>query len=291
MPSLQMIKDGIMIMSRFGLRHALSRYKDFKLMKQEDERKNKVYKKLKPSGEVTKNILGNRMKLDMNDYGIHRDLFLDGIKEPMATNHLMKSLSKNDVVLDIGANIGYYVLIESMLCRRVYAVEPYFKNINYLKTNLELNRRQNVETFEMAMGDIEGHQAMNISERSNWHSFYPIKDVSGKINVKMGTVDNFLKEKEIPSFVRMDVEGYELCILKGMKKSLHKIARLFIEIHASMMTLKETRDLIDILREREFQPELIIKYDKPGFSRILPNDYLKRIYRGDKGIYEVFFKR
>jgi len=285
------IRDGFMIMMKFGVRHAFNRYKDLMMVKEEDKRKTRLYNKLKPQGIIIKNIGGSQMQLDMNDYGIHRDLFLDGIREPSATEHLIKILDKNDIVLEIGANIGYYVLLESRLCKKVYAVEPILKNINNLKTNIGLNQRQNVEVFQMAMSDSKGKKAMYISSRSNLHSFRTINNPIKKIFIDVDTVDNFLKNKESPTFVRMDVEGYELNVLNGMMKTLKKIDRMFIEVHADIMKLEETQKFISILRDERFRPELIIKYDKPGLSRILPNDYINKVYVGDKGVYEIFFKK
>lgn len=291
MIDLKMFKDGITIVSKFGIKHALNRYKDMNLMKKEEKRRTNLYNRIKPKGAVIKNILGNRMQLDMNDYGIHRDLFLDGIKEPMATHHMKEILSENDIVLEIGANIGYYALIESKICKKVYAIEPYPKNIQNLIKNVALNQCKNIEVFGIALGDKKGSQLMNISPKSNWHSFYPIKDAVCKEYVEMDTSDNFLRDKEPPAFIRMDVEGYELYILKGAKETLKQIDRLFIEIHSQIMTLKETRELIRILKKEGFLPEKIIKYDKPLFGRILPNNHIEKIYQGDKGTYEVFFRR
>ena len=227
----------------------------------------------------------------MNDYGIHRDLFLDGIREPVATKHLMDILTKDDVVLDIGANIGYYVLIEAQLCNKVYAVEPVPSNVIVLKDNIKLNHYNNVEVFSLAFSKATGTEKMYLSPKSNWHSFYPIKDVVGETKINVDTVDNFLKDRENPTIVRMDVEGYELNILYGMKETLKKIDRLFMEIHADIMSLEDTKRLIEILNNESFFPELIIKYDRPGLSRILPDDYIDKIYKGDKGAYEVFFRK
>ncbi|MBU2541587.1 MAG: FkbM family methyltransferase [Candidatus Omnitrophica bacterium] len=291
MLEISTIKDAIFILKRFGIRHAFGRFEDLVLIKKEERRKNKLYKKLKPQGRLRKNILGNTMQLDMNDFGIHRDLFLDGIREPQATQHLMQLLGKDDIVLEVGANIGYYVLIESRLCKKIYAVEPITENINNLKINIELNQCRNVAVFQTAFGAERTKKTMYISKKSNWHSFYPKKNIIKKLSVEMDSVDNFLKDKEKPTFLRMDVEGYELNILKGMQETLKNIKRLFIEVHADILALEETQELIEILRKNSFRPELIIKYDRPKFSKILPNDYINKIYDGDKGGYEIFFSK
>jgi len=286
-----LINETFFIIKVFGFKHAFKRIIDFIKIKIEGKRKSNLYNSLKPSGIVTVEIMGNQMKLDMNDYGIHRDLFLDKIREPAATAHISKVLSKDDVVVDLGANIGYYALMESKRCKKVYAIEPVEKNIQFLKTNVELNKCKNIEIFPMAIGDKTTTALMNISSTSNLHSFYPLQNAICKKEIKMDTLDNFLKDKEKPTFVRMDIEGYELKVLHGMTDTLKFVGRLFIEVHADIMSLSETRELIDILSNNDFKPELIIHYDQPKFSKILPNSHLWYIYKGDKGSYEIFFKK
>ena len=288
---LNLVRETIGISKIFGLRHAFTRIISFIKIKIEGKRKTHIYNKLKPTGVVIKEIMGNRMRLDMNDYGIHRDLFIDKIREPVATAHISKVLSKDDIVVDLGANIGYYALIESKICKKVYAIEPVEKNIEFLKSNVELNKCENIEIFPMAIGDKPTLALMNISSTSNLHSFYPLQNAVCKKEMEMDTLDNFLKDKEKPTFVRMDIEGYELKVLHGMKDTLKYVDRLFIEVHADIMRLNETREFIDILSNNDFNPELIIHYDQPKFSKVLPNSHLRNIYIGDKGSYEIFFKK
>lgn len=286
-----LIKEGINIMIKFGPRHAWGRYKDSVAIQREESRRNNLYEKIKPEGVLVKDILGSKMQLDMADYGIHRDLFLDGVKEPMATAHLKEVLSKNDIVLEIGANIGYYALLESRMCKKVYALEPIPENANNLNINIGLNQYSNIELFQIALGEAKGSRYINLSAKSNWHSFYPIKGAVAKQLIEMDTADNFLSGKESPTFVRMDVEGYELSVIKGMRNTLKKISRLFIEVHAQIMKLGETQELLGILKQENFSPEKIIKYDKPAFSRVIPNTYIDKIRRGDKGVYLIFFNK
>lgn len=289
MLDIKTIKNGIIIAREFGMKHAFRRFKDLILIKMEERRRDRLYRKTKPEGKIIKKILNNKMYLNMDDWGIHRDLFLDGIREPLATHHIMEILTKEDVVLEVGANIGYYALIESDLCRKVYAVEPDPRNAYDLKRTIGLNHRDNIEVFEMALGDTKGEKAMYISPKSNWSSFYPLKGAIKKHHVEMNTVDGFLKDKEFPTIVRMDVEGYEINVLRGMIETLKKTNRIFVEIHSQIMGTEETKELIEILTGAGFKPEKIFKYDRPKLGRILSNDHIDKIYRGDKGVYEVFF--
>ena len=85
------------------------------------------------------------MYLDPRDKGISRTLLLFGERELDHRIILKKVLSKNMKVFDIGANIGYYVLMESSIIGekgKIIAVEPLPKNMQLLKKNLDLNKNQ-----------------------------------------------------------------------------------------------------------------------------------------------------
>lgn len=134
-----MLKKAWQIFSKFGLFHFLKRLKFLILAKLYDHWRNIKYFLTKPSGEKIIEVLGSKMIINPDDFGIHRDLFLDRIREPLATAHIQSFLKKNDVVLEVGANIGYYALIEAQICKKVYAVEPVISNINHLRKNIKLN--------------------------------------------------------------------------------------------------------------------------------------------------------
>jgi FkbM family methyltransferase len=288
--NLKKINEVFLITKKFGLKHTIKRSIEYIQAIHDTKKKNKIYKKTKPNKEMIKNILNSKMLLSPNDYGIHKELFLDGIREPIATKFIQQILKKEDVVLEIGANLGYYALIEAKKCKKIYAIVPAPKNIISLKKNIKLNNYKNIKVYNMALGDENKMAKMYLSSKCNWHSFYK-QSGNEVIEIKMSTTDNFLEKKEKPNFLRMDVEGYEYNIIKGMKKTLEYINRMFIELHSDIMKEEETQELLDTLKKQNFIPELIIHYDRPGLSKILPNEYLKTIYNGDKGNYEIFFKK
>lgn len=287
-----LLERGFGLWGTFGFRHAFGRAWEYSLAQIDYYWKTRLYNRLKPDGPVERNILGNLMRLDTNDYGIHRELFVDGIREPIATAHTMRVLSAHDVVLEIGANIGYYVLLSAQRCKKVYAVEPHPENMRALKDNLALNSYNNVEVYQLGFGDIQETANMYVSRRANRHSFRRTNHITKEqIEVQMDTVDNFLKDKTPPTFVRMDVEGHEVNILRGMPRTLRTVNRLFLELHADILDLEETREVIDTLADSGLHAELVVRYDRPGLARILPLQHIDAIYRGDKAAYEMFFVR
>ncbi|MCG6536120.1 MAG: FkbM family methyltransferase, partial [Syntrophales bacterium LBB04] len=281
------VQKEINLIRRFGWNEYKIRTQYFFLIKLENFRKNWLFRHYGPKGSVVVNVLGNDMLLQ-NDYGISRDLFLDRIREPIATAHVLKTLSPDDIVLEVGANIGYYALMESKICKKVYAVEAVSTNVECLNKNVALNQCKNVEVFELALGDAKGIFPMYLSSKSNWHSFKAKPNKT--INVKMDTADNFLVGKDKVSFVRMDVEGYEVNILRGMIKTLANVKRVFIELHTHIISHEEVRECLDLLQSCGFEPELIINCDRSGLGRILPNERIKDIHDGFHfGAYEIFF--
>ena len=217
-------------------------------------------------------IQGSKMYLDLGDRGISRDLMRDKKREITSSEEVKKILKQNDIVLEVGANIGYYALMESKIVGKngkIYACEPVEKNYDILNKNIKINNYENIETYKIALGAKNGKEKINISECSNLHSMSEsfISDETTEVDVL--TVDTFLKDKMTPTLIRMDVEGYEWEIVKGMEKTLmdKNLKNLYIEIHPSLMKHDDVMELLKTLKKRGFKiskmslgtiPELII---------------------------------
>lgn len=212
--------------------------------------------------KVTVFVNNYKMNLYFRDKGIARELYVHQKREYIASDLMLYGgiVKEGDVVLDLGANIGYYALMESRLVGRdgtVYAVEPSPVNYQVLRENIELNGYNNIQTFNLAMGETVGKAEMFISDRSNWSRLVD-KDLDDSINetitVDVSTVDDFIKDRPMPNFIRMDVEGYEIKILRGMKEWLkNENLGLFVEFHPYFMTPEENMEFFDILEESGFQ--------------------------------------
>ena len=177
---------------------------------------------------AVREVQGSLMVLDLSDKGIHRDLYLNGIREPQATKYLQSILDPEWTVVDIGANIGYYALQEAKMVRNVVAIEPGPANFQALVKNLLLNKCDNVAACSYAIGDSDGVVGFELAQACNWNSVSLSK---GDIEVPVRKLDNLLNGRGV-DFVRMDVEGYEMNVLKGMERILsNHPPRMFIEIH------------------------------------------------------------
>lgn len=223
-----------------------------------------------PFGGQDKVRAVNSYKMVLKDIGtgIHSDLLNEGKREPFATKILEKSTLPGEIVLEAGANIGYYTILQSKKVGprgKIYAIEPEKENFEYLKKNIKLNNLKNVSSFKEALGNKNGTLEIYTYEQGNLNS--PIKwgeSYVGKENVKVSKLDDFLKGKRIPNWIRMDVEGYEYEILLGAKKTLKNgsLKKLFIEFHFGMLEKEKMVLLLKLLKESGFEIDVAIVEDK-----------------------------
>jgi len=198
---------------------------------------------------ILKDVNGYKMYLLKDDPGLSRVLAKHGIWERATTAIVMKMIRPGMTVIDVGANLGYYALLESRLVGpkgKVYAIEPVAQNYEVLVKNIELNKAHNVKAFRLAMGSVNGCMEMLLSCNSNHGTFMDASLFSNfytermekigrnKVQMEMLTLDKFIEDQGIEKvdLIRMDVEGYEVEIVKGMAETLVKLSpQLLIELH------------------------------------------------------------
>lgn len=260
---------------------------------------------------IEKNIQGSKMFLDLNDNGISKDLALDGIREPVSTKIMQELVRQSETFFDIGANIGYYALMESRLVGdngKVYCIEPSPSNYDRLISNIKLNGYTNTECFMLGIGDKIGKADMYISPHSNLNSLVPQgnKPTLGKIKINLTTFDKFVKDKKKPDWVRIDVEGYEYYIIKGMQETLKskQLMKIFIELHPHIMKKEQTLFVLNTLMKNGFEikkctrcfttSEMKVKSkDDWDYSFMTIKSMINDvdITTGKKGAFEIFFER
>jgi FkbM family methyltransferase len=211
---------------------------------------------------------------------INQDLFVYKKREPICTNYLIHSgiLKEGDVALDIGANIGYYVLIESQLVGKkghVYAVEPVLSTFKQMQKNVRLSNSTNVSTFQLAFGaERKEKSEIYVSGKSNLSSMSR-EAVGGTLEyaqeVVMETVDSFLKDKAPPNIVRMDVEGFEYEIIKGMSETLKGNLKILVELHPLPKYMKPGKmdEIFQMLEQNNFKVRFAVFEDKVEENRLI----------------------
>jgi len=191
---------------------------------------------------LTRQINDNIMLLDKTDRGISRELLYIGVREYNSTQFSKRFLRPGDVCVEVGANIGYYALLESHLVGKtgkIFAIEPSRQNIKLLNRNIEINKCENIVSCRVAIGSESRSGFLKLSQNANQHSFVN-KNLGPLVHteeVQIMSLDTFLRDKPYPQFIRMDVEGYEEEVIKGMKGILgqRKPLKMFIELHCPLL--------------------------------------------------------
>jgi FkbM family methyltransferase len=206
---------------------------------------------------VRRRVYEHDMYLDPHDRGISRTLLLFGRRELEHKRLLELIVRPGMTIFDIGANIGYYVLIESRLVGdggRIIAVEPSSKNVQMLRQNLRLNRVANVVEFEGGVSDSVGERNLHVSSRSNLNTFHPPEagdyHLSGElVPVATTTVPQLASEFGPPDLMRMDVEGHEVEVLTGMLEDVEagRLApTVILEVHRNRYS--PSHDFSEVLK-------------------------------------------
>ena len=125
-----------------------------------------------------------------------------------------------DIVFDIGAYVGDTALWFSKAVGpqgKVYAFEPEPRNFEKLKANLERNNVTNVIPLQLAVSETKGEMQV----ASGAGSSVITQDDTGT-SVKVTTIDKFVEANKLPrvDFIKMDVEGHELKVLKGAHETI-----------------------------------------------------------------------
>lgn len=189
-----------------------------------------------PGTRIASSLFGYALSLDVCRSSVHRMLCLQ-LEQFIAERHLILELIKpGDCVIDVGANIGYYLL---MLRRkvgdtgRVVCIEPEPNNLRELHHCIESNRFNNVEIIKAAVG--EGNGTVLLQPGLNGRVSPGESDEGSGINVPVIALDQLASRR--PALIKIDIEGFEGQALRGMKQLLStQSPTLFVEIHPHLMT-------------------------------------------------------
>jgi len=193
---------------------------------------------------------------------------------------LINNLQANDIYFDIGASLGLHTCLpaKELTKGKVISFEPYPPNVEKLRKNIELNNLKNVELFELALSDSSSETDFMAGSTSL--TSVGQTDSRAKKGDKIRTVkgDELINQGKIPrpNVVKIDVEGAEPLVIRGLKEALldNSCRLLYIEVHLPASHRPSINDFgMDL-------PELKETLKKYGFELTIMKN------RGD----EVFVK-
>lgn len=169
-------------------------------------------------------VLGHGMYLDSYDSA---KLSFNVIYEHLVTECVKKEINPDDVVLDIGAHIGYYTLIFAKLVGphgKVFAFEPEPENFALLESNVRVNGYHNVTLIRKAVSDGTRKVRLCLSEgNSGDNRIYDSLDGRRSVEVEALSLDGYFTGYQGRiDFIKMDIQGAEPAALRGMVGLLTK---------------------------------------------------------------------
>jgi len=212
---------------------------------------------------------------------ISRKIFIDGFFEKreldVLKNFLKQKLRDFETCLDIGANIGNHSLFFSNIFTQVVSFEPNDSTFKVLAINSNL--ANNIRAVNVGLG----------SKNATLDAFVDPLNIGGaavsdsseaNIQFKIVALDEYLKENPTSSisFIKMDVEGYELEALKGASETLEKYQPILaLELHVKKERL-QSESILGFLQEKDykyahvFKPNFFIN-SKSMFVRVLLSEF------------------
>lgn len=179
---------------------------------------------------------GIHIKVSLRDYLGHCLYFNYHNAELDSYDIMLKLIRNNSICIDVGSNNGFISLAMANIAKNgyVYGFEPDPFNYNNAKENLALNNLTNVEICNMGLGDSVSEATMDIQtiENRGKNRVAAASGLKGDL-IRIITLDGFLLEKGVTyiTFLKVDVEGYEMKVLRGATNILKKCKPvLFIEI-------------------------------------------------------------
>jgi FkbM family methyltransferase len=173
-------------------------------------------------------------------------------------------LSKDSIAIECGCHIGVHTVKIAKLCKMVYGFEPMPDTNEILHKNLAINNIDNAVVFKTGVSNKPGKTKYGWIDKDNLGASGLDNNPMGKpdwatamettIDVELTTIDHLGLEKL--DFMKIDVEGYEPCVIEG-----------------AMKTIKRCRPIIAMEVWKNHSGEIDIEYTRATFSTLLENDY------------------
>jgi FkbM family methyltransferase len=138
---------------------------------------------------------------------------------------------QNPVMLDVGANCGYYSIRYFAFCKQIFSFEPVSKIYRILKTNIKINSITNIVALNCGLADKQGEHTINLYNSSGNNSIFDrkvpeehsLKKIGEEI-IRLNTLDELIASGTVaaPDIIKIDVEGSELNVLKGAEKTINQ---------------------------------------------------------------------
>ncbi len=225
---------------------------------------------------IIRTIHGFDLKINPSiDNGVELSLFQTGTYEKGILFFLKQVLKVGDCFIDVGANIGLMTVFAAKKVGdfgKVIAFEAHPETFKLFQFNLELNNIKNVVAHDFALGS-ENTQSVIYD---NWQvnrggaSLIIKDDNSNSYPIEVRKLDDSLNENIQPKVIKIDVEGFELSVLKGASETISKYKPiLIVELSAKRDNQYQINELIDFIDDFTFYDIFKLEGTKERVSKLI----------------------
>lgn len=241
-----------------------------------------------PRHGVVRTVYGFKFRCDTTDV-IQRAIYVYGVWEPDISAWVTEFLHAGDVVLDVGANTGYFSLVCSAAVGRngtVIAVEPVPSIATLASSNFDLNTAAQIDLQRIALGRVSGQVEIFRSSPDNIGNSATIEEPGSSTE---GSVPRMIGDQLLgrltpgqpPRLIKIDTEGDEAAVLEGLTATLEAMApgsAVLVEITPEKLALRDLapKDVIEILPQTRWSMYQVrndydfARYKKSGPPALLP---------------------
>ena len=218
-----------------------------------------VVQNIYPKARVYKWIDNLKFYAQKGDAGIVANIYFK-LFDYEDSMFLLHHLKKDELFIDIGANVGHYSLLAAGICDGdVMAFEPVPLTFTKLNRNIDLNNlNEKIKTFNIGIADK--NTFLNFTINRDAMNSVALENDSEVVSTEVKRLDDILHDKN-PTFLKIDVEGFEYFVLKGAKNVLANESLKFIIIELNFSTSKfghTNQEIFELLIDNDFIP---IRYD------------------------------
>jgi len=194
--------------------------------------------------------------LDRGDY-ISQDLYWSSANDRAEVRHALRSIPPGGVMLDVGANYGYYCVTIASRLRQdctIYAFEPNGVVFGRLRKNLDMNGASAVTPYRVGLSDQVGTAEIVDDVYGHSGAAY-LRPGHG---VAVTTIDRFCEGASVDrlDLIKIDAEGAELRILRGGGGTLARFRpALLLELNTPTLEREQAspEEILALLRSLDYR--------------------------------------
>lgn len=205
---------------KFTVQHPLNRNRKFKAIL--DFIKWQVGSRLVPGDVIFRWIGDTQFIVRPGEHGLTQNIYC-GLQEFSDMAYVLHVLDNEDLFIDIGANVGSYTILACGVKKACgICVEPVPQTFIRLRENLRLNGLiDSVRAHNIGLADVEGELFFTADQNTTNHILLNGEDHPNRVKVKVLSLDALVGD-EMPSLIKLDVEGFETLVIAGASKTLRK---------------------------------------------------------------------